>query len=293
MWNCELSLQFSFRSSSPLLFVFEGGNWYLDWYADFCFMMFVCSDFGFIFGAVVFVLSRFLSRKPDFVPQCLGYPHKPDQVHLTMLCVAFFLENLFAISDIPNFASRPDPVSRLVNSLTPHTKLCKILLTRTVDLVSGELYRQPWFGFYTSPRQAFASLTWNFLSRIWHSRLSFRSHFYNHLFESTFQSMSSFFSARSFLCQIANNAFTFWPAFLSLLPIKFKVNLTSGFSVFLHDSMPVGYTCWLTKGSVEFCDFSQDLTVTIRKRPFWTEFTNSCSTACGRHGGYDSLLNAR
>jgi hypothetical protein len=166
MWNCELSLQFSFRSSSPLLFVFEGGNWYLDWYADFDFMMLVCKDFGFIFGAVVSVLSRFLSRKPDFVPQCLGYPHKPDQVHLTMLCVAFFLENLFAISDIPNFASRPDPVSRLVNSLTPHTKLCKILLTRTVDLVSGELYRQPWFGFYTSPRQAFASLTWNFLSRI-------------------------------------------------------------------------------------------------------------------------------
>jgi hypothetical protein len=165
-------------------------------------MLFVCNCFGFIFGAVVFVLSRFLSRKPDFVPQCLGYPHKPDQVHLTMLCVAFFLENLFAISDIPNFASRPDPVSRLVNSLTPHTKLCKILLTRTVDLVSGELYRQPWFGFYTSPRQAFASLTWNFLSRIWHSRLSFRSHFYNHLFESTFQSMSSFFSARSFLAKL-------------------------------------------------------------------------------------------
>jgi hypothetical protein len=48
MWNCELSLQFSFRSSSPLLFVFEGGNWYLDWYADFDFMMLVCNDFGFI-----------------------------------------------------------------------------------------------------------------------------------------------------------------------------------------------------------------------------------------------------
>ncbi len=219
-------------------------------------------------------------------------PAQARSSQLAVLCAAFFLENLFAISDY--LVSLAGQIQSAVSStlLTPHTKLCKILLTRTVDLVSGELYRQPWFGFYTSPRQAFASLTWNFLSRIWHSRLSFRSHFYNH-FESTFQSMSSFFSARSFLCQIANNAFTFWPAFLSLLPIKFKVNLTSGFSVFLHDSMPVGYTCWLTKGSVEFCDISQDLTVTIRKRPFWTEFTNSCSTACGRHGGYDSLLNAR
>jgi hypothetical protein len=56
------------------------------------------------------LLSSFLSRKPDFVSQCLGYPHGPDQVCWQFLTTAFFLENLFAISDIPNLASRPDPV---------------------------------------------------------------------------------------------------------------------------------------------------------------------------------------
>ena len=61
-------------------------------------------------GQIQSVTVSFLSRKPDFVSQCLGYPHGPDQVCWQFLTTAFFLENLFAISDIPNLASRPDPV---------------------------------------------------------------------------------------------------------------------------------------------------------------------------------------
>jgi hypothetical protein len=61
-------------------------------------------------GQIQSVTVSFLSRKPDFVSQCLGYPHGPDQVCWQFLTTASFLENLFAISDIPNLASRPDPV---------------------------------------------------------------------------------------------------------------------------------------------------------------------------------------
>jgi hypothetical protein len=67
LWNFKGPLQFSSSSSPSLLFDLEGENWNLYLYAGFVFALFVCIAFGFIFGAVVFVLSRFLSRKPDFV----------------------------------------------------------------------------------------------------------------------------------------------------------------------------------------------------------------------------------
>jgi hypothetical protein len=50
-------------------------------------------------GQIQSVTVSFLSRKPDFVSQCLGYPHGPDQVCWQFLTTASFLENLFAISD--------------------------------------------------------------------------------------------------------------------------------------------------------------------------------------------------
>lgn len=101
------------------------------------------------------------------------------------------------------------------------TLLNEMLLAFTVDLVSWELYRQSRFGFDTSPRQAFASLAWNFLSRIWHSRLSFLSHFLKTTFEHCLQSMSSS-SARHFY---ATSAFYFQLSSL-FLPTNFKVKIS-------------------------------------------------------------------
>jgi hypothetical protein len=55
------------------------------------------------------LLSSFLSRKPDFVSQCLGYPHRPDQVCLTTL-INLLSRKPIRDFGLPSLASRPDPV---------------------------------------------------------------------------------------------------------------------------------------------------------------------------------------
>ena len=74
-------------------------------------------------GQIQSVTVSFLSRKPDFVSQCLGYPHRPDQVNWQCFVLLSFSKTysrfrIYLISLAGQIQSAASSIS-----MTPHTKL--------------------------------------------------------------------------------------------------------------------------------------------------------------------------